>query len=306
MSITPDVSIASDADLSLMKTNQLSKLNFQSSLPQIMGVLNLTTDSFSDARQYLEANKAYQHAIDMIEQGASIIDLGAESTRPGACPVQEETELHRIIPLLKKLKQTHPNTLYSIDTRKAAVAKAALENGADIINDISALRYDPEMAELIASYPDAKVILMHMQGEPQTMQNNPYYEDVLHDIRAFFSERIDFCLKKGIKIGNIMLDPGIGFGKNLQHNLKLMANLDYFDNLGLPIVLGASRKSFINSITPAPVDQRLEGSLAAAAWGAFQGVAVIRCHDVLAHVNFLEVLSAIACERIIDPTTEGI
>lgn len=263
-----------------------------------MGVLNLTEDSFSDGALYIEANQAVKHAHTMIQQGASIIDLGAESTRPGALPVATETELQRIIPVLTELKTDYPNTLYSIDTRKASVAKAALESGADIINDISALRDDPEMADIIASYPHARVILMHMQGQPQNMQNNPAYQDVLRDIYAFFSERIDFCLKKGIKISNIMLDPGIGFGKNLQHNLKLLANLNVFHKLGLPIVLGASRKSFINAIVPTPVEQRLAGSLAAAAWGAMQNVAVIRCHDVLAHANFLRVFRAIASESI--------
>ncbi|PKN73241.1 MAG: dihydropteroate synthase [Candidatus Cloacimonetes bacterium HGW-Cloacimonetes-3] len=270
-----------------------------------MGVLNLTEDSFSDGALYMETHQGVKHACAMIEQGASIIDIGAESTRPGSKPVPKEIEMQRVIPVLTELKQVSPSTLYSIDTRKASVAKAALERGADIINDISALRDDAEMSSIIASFPQARVILMHMQGQPQNMQNNPTYEDVLRDIYAFFSERIDFCLKKGIKISNIMLDPGIGFGKNLQHNLKLLANLNVFHKLGLPIVLGASRKSFIDAVSPTPVEQRLAGSLAAAAWGTMQNVAVIRCHDVWAHVNFLRVFQAIDCERNNGTALEG-
>ncbi|GAB1468377.1 hypothetical protein MASR2M64_10960 [Candidatus Cloacimonadota bacterium] len=286
-----------------MKADTLAKM--RGSSPIIMGILNLTEDSFSDGSLYLDKTKAIKRAGEMIQEGASIIDLGAESTRPRSLPVSEEQELARIIPVLKQLKKAYPTVQYSIDTRKSSVAKAALEYGADIINDISALGYDANMVETVAKYPHAKLILMHMQGEPQTMQDNPQYDEVLSDILAFFKQRIDYCITKGIKKENIMLDPGIGFGKNLVHNLKLLANLDYFHQLGLPLVLGASRKSFINAINPTDVNQRLEGSLAAAAWAAMQGVEVIRCHDVLSHVKFLQVFAAIGKERISNSISKG-
>ncbi|MDD2228331.1 MAG: dihydropteroate synthase [Candidatus Cloacimonetes bacterium] len=285
-----------------MKTNYVNLM--QVSSPEIMGILNLTEDSFSDGSLYLDKTLAIKRALEMIKEGAAIIDLGAESTKPGSQPVSEEQELARIIPILKTLKREHPAVRYSIDTRKASVAKATLDCGADIVNDISALRYDDKMAETISNYPKAKLILMHMQGEPQTMQNNPHYSEVLSDILAFFKERIDYCISEGIRHENIMLDPGIGFGKNLVHNLKLLANLDYFNQLGMPLVLGASRKSFINTIATTDVSKRIEGSLAAAAWGAMQGVEVIRCHDVLAHVKFLQVFSAIAKERRISSVSK--
>ncbi len=254
-----------------------------------MGILNLTEDSFSDGALFLDCASAINHAEQMIHDGAQLIDIGAESTRPGSIPVSEETELERVIPVLTALKKSHPEIIYSIDTQKASVAREAIKMGANIINDISALRYDNAMVGVIAAHPQVKVILMHMQGTPQNMQLNPYYDDVLFEIKDFFEERIKFCLHGGIKHKNILLDPGIGFGKTLEHNSIILAKLYYFNTLGLPMVLGASRKSFINMISPTPMESRLEGSLAAAAFAVLGGVEILRVHDVLAHKRFLDV-----------------
>lgn len=259
-----------------------------------MGILNVTEDSFSDGSIYLDTDKALDQAKKLIDQGADIIDLGAESTRPGAYPVEANVEIERIIPLLSKLKQQHPDILYSIDTRKAEVAQAAIAAGADIINDISALRYDPNMAEVIAANPNIKLILMHMQGEPQTMQVAPHYTNVVSDVLEFFLQRLQFCRDMGINTTRLMLDPGIGFGKNLQHNLELLSHLASFKTFGLPIVLGASRKSFIHHVISSSPAERIAGSLAAAAFGMMQGVAILRVHDIAEHVQFMRVFSAIA------------
>lgn len=267
--------------------------NTMISTPQIMGILNLTEDSFSDGSLYLNQERAIEHSAMMIQHGADIIDIGAESTRPGASPIAIDIELSRIIPVLEKLVSLFPNTLYSIDTRKAIVAQAAIEAGAHIINDISALRYDADMVRVLASNPHVRVILMHMQGEPETMQNNPKYSDVLMEITSFFNERVCFCVERGIIRENIMLDPGVGFGKDLSHNLQIIANMESFRSLDLPLVLGASRKSFINTISPTPVNERLEGSLAAVASANLNSKDIVRCHDVLSHKRFLSVFCAL-------------
>lgn len=261
--------------------------------PKIMGILNLTEDSFSDGALYLDTAKAIEHASLLIQQGAQIIDLGAESTRPGSLPASPKLEIERIIPVLQELVKLHPEVIYSIDTRKAPVAQAAIEAGALMINDISALRYDPDMPKVFAKHPEVSIVLMHMQGEPQTMQDNPQYSDVLCEITAFFSQRIAFCESQGISRDRLLLDPGIGFGKNLQHNLDIISNLNYFHSLGLPVVLGASRKSFINAISPTPVAERLEGSLAAAACASLSKVQIVRVHDVLEHKRFLTVFTSL-------------
>jgi len=218
-----------------------------------------------------------------------LIDIGAESTRPGSLPVSSETELERILPVLSELKHRYPHIQFSVDTQKAKVAKETIMHGADIINDVSALRYDESMVEVIAANPQIRVILMHMQGSPQNMQVNPQYKDVLAEIKLFFENRIEFCLNNGVQRSKLLLDPGIGFGKTLEHNSLILNNLDYFNSLGLPLVLGASRKSFINMINPTPMEKRLEGSLAAAALGVLGKVAIVRVHDVQEHKRFLDV-----------------
>jgi dihydropteroate synthase len=259
--------------------------------PVIMGILNLTEDSFSDGGKYLDPQRALEHARQMISDGATMLDLGAESTRPGARPTDEATELARIIPITKVLRAEYPDLPLSIDTRKSPVAVAAIEAGADIINDISALRYDPQMAELLSGNPDITVILMHMQGEPENMQNNPHYDDLGKDLLDFFSERIAYCNSKGIS--KIILDPGIGFGKHLSHNLSILRNLDALSRFELPILLGASRKRFIDAVNPSAPDQRLGGSLAAVMAAISSGVSIVRVHDVKASYQFIETYSAI-------------
>ncbi len=266
-------------------------------IPRIMGVLNVTDDSFSDGGQFSDPVRALIQAKRMIEAGAAIIDIGGESTRPGAEPVPVELELQRVIPVLKAIRTAFPDVLLSVDTRKSAVAAAAIAKGANIINDVSALRFDPELAPLLARHPGVRVILMHMQGEPSTMQQAPHYEDVLAEIADFFAERISFAEGCGISRDRLLLDPGIGFGKNLSHNLTLLANLDQFTSFGLPLVLGASRKRFIDAIEPSGVNERLGGSLAAALCACLNQVSIIRVHDVKQHRQFLQVLQAIAKAR---------
>lgn len=262
-------------------------------LPQLMGIVNVTEDSFSDGNRYLDPSAATRHALELMDSGADIIDLGAESTRPGASPVPAEMQMQRLIPVISQLLNQRPETIISIDTRSAEVAVTAIRAGAKIINDISALRYDPDLAQVLAEHPHVRIILMHMQGEPETMQQHPQYHELIPEIKAFFEERIAFCQSRGVQSSNILLDPGIGFGKTLQHNLELLAGLDEFRSLGLPLVLGASRKSFINLLCPSSPDQRLAGTLAAAAWGIMKGAAVLRVHDVAEHAQFLKVFCAI-------------
>jgi dihydropteroate synthase len=287
--ITPNNFIVCVAGLLLM-----NKYCFPERIPVLMGILNVTEDSFSDGAQFLDRELAIKHTEVMIAEGAEIIDIGAESTRPGSLPVPAEIQEQRIIPILSSLKEKYPEVTFSVDTQEATVAEKAIELGASIINDISALRTDPALAELLSANPEVKVILMHMQGTPRTMQINPVYQDVLVEIKDFFQERIDFCLAKGILRENIMLDPGIGFGKNLEHNLTILGNLRTFKEFGLPLVVGASRKSFIDKISPSSPAQRIGGCLAAAFVSACEEIDILRVHDVLLHRQFFEVLTAIA------------
>ena len=272
----------------------MNKYCFPERIPVLMGILNVTEDSFSDGAQFLDRELAIKHTEVMIAEGAEIIDIGAESTRPGSLPVPAEIQEQRIIPILSSLKEKYPEVTFSVDTQEATVAEKAIELGASIINDISALRTDPALAELLSANPEVKVILMHMQGTPRTMQINPVYQDVLVEIKDFFQERIDFCLAKGILRENIMLDPGIGFGKNLEHNLTILGNLRTFKEFGLPLVVGASRKSFIDKISPSSPAQRIGGCLAAAFVSACEEIDILRVHDVLLHRQFFAVLTAIA------------
>lgn len=272
----------------------MNKYCFPKQIPVLMGILNVTEDSFSDGAQFLDRELAVKHTEKMIAEGAEIIDMGAESTRPGSLPVPADIQIQRIIPILSYFKEKYPEVTFSVDTQKATVAEKAIEFGASIINDISALRTDPALADLLSAHPKVKVILMHMQGTPRTMQINPVYQDVLVEIKDFFQERIDFCLAKGILRENIMLDPGIGFGKNLEHNLTILGNLRTFKEFGLPLVVGASRKSFIDKISPSSPAQRIGGCLAAAFVSACEEIDILRVHDVLLHRQFFEVLTAIA------------
>ncbi|MDP2173299.1 MAG: dihydropteroate synthase [Candidatus Cloacimonadaceae bacterium] len=266
--------------------------------PKIMGILNITEDSFSDGGRYLYAESAFKRALTMLSEGADIIDIGGESTRPGSRGIAQELEIERVVPIVQALKKAYPDAIISVDTRKSEVARLAIAAGADIINDISALRHDHHMAEVLAGAKDTKLILMHMQGEPATMQQEPHYEDVVKEITDFFEERISFCKARGISRERLMLDPGIGFGKNLEHNLSILSALDHFQIFNLPIVIGVSRKRFIDMIQASTPDERIGGSLAAAMIAFQKGADIIRVHDVKAHKQFFAVHAMIGATGI--------
>ncbi len=262
-------------------------------IPALMGILNITEDSFSDGGKFLKLNDALHQAEKLISEGVDILDIGAESTRPGAEPVPEDIELQRIIPILSEIRAKWQDIIISVDTRKSRVADAAINLGANIINDISALRFDPEMADVLSAHPQVKVILMHMQGEPQNMQVNPHYDDLFGEINAFFEERITYAEKKGISYDHIYLDPGIGFGKTAEHNFQLLAHLEEFYRHQLPLVVGVSRKRFIAYLDNSSVEERWGGTLAAGLVAALKGVDILRVHNVQAHHQFFQVLKAI-------------
>ncbi len=265
------------------------------SRPMIMGIVNVTPDSFSDGGQFNEAEAAIAHGKALLAEGAHILDIGGESTRPGAAPVTPSDEQARVLPVMAGLKDAvrEAGAYLSIDTRHASTMAAALKAGADIINDVTALTGDAESLTVAAQHA-VPVILMHMQGEPQKMQENPHYEDVLNDILAYLRERIAVCEAAGISASRLVVDPGIGFGKTLTHNLRLLRGLDRFDALDVPLLLGVSRKSFIAKLDDdAPADQRLGGSLAAALYGVSKGANILRVHDVAVTRQALSVWQAI-------------
>lgn len=256
----------------------------------IMGILNVTPDSFSDGGRYNAPSRILQQCGRMVSEGAQIIDVGGESSRPGANPVSQQEEIDRVIPVIRKIREKYPNLLISVDTYKSRVAEQALQNGADWINDISALRFDPEMAGVVSHY-GCPVVLMHMQGTPRNMQQCPQYHDVVGEVKDFLAERVREAIKHNILPCNIIVDPGIGFGKALQHNLQLLQNLSSIVELGYPVLLGASRKSFIGSICgEKKPDNRLGGTVATSVWGYLQGAAVFRVHDVEANRQALEMI----------------
>jgi dihydropteroate synthase len=244
----------------------------------VMGVLNVTPDSFYDGGRKLKLGVALSHALAMAEAGADIIDIGGESTRPGAEPVPPEEELNRVLPLIRALRRESAIPI-SIDTYKSLVARRALDEGADILNDISALRFDPEMAS-VAATEKVPIVLMHMQGEPLSMQKAPFYRDVVAQVCEFLSARSEFARAHGIDREQIILDPGIGFGKTLEHNLALLRGLPALAALRQPLLVGASRKGFIGQILGTDPEQRLEGSLAVAVAAVLGGANIIRTHDV--------------------------
>lgn len=244
----------------------------------VMGILNVTPDSFYAGGRTYDSNAAVKVGLGMIESGADMLDIGGESSRPGADPVSADEELRRVLPVLEGLRARTSLPL-SIDTTKACVAKEALGVGASIINDISALRADPEMAPTIAE-AGAKVILMHMQGVPQTMQNEPHYSDVVVEVCNFLQQRAKMAQAANIPADHIILDPGIGFGKRLEHNLALLQQLPKLTSCGYPVLIGLSRKSFLGQILDLPASQRLEGTIAANAVAILGGASIIRVHDV--------------------------
>ena len=270
--------IKSDLKNITSKRKSISNLKFDNT--QIMGVLNVTPDSFSDGGLFFEELKAYDQASLMIKDGATIIDIGGESTRPGSKTINEKDEWKRIKNTIIKLKKDFPKTLLSLDTRKSHVMRIGIENGVDIINDVSGLNFDKKSFDVIGS-KNIPFILHHMQGTPNTMQINPKYEDALLDIYDFFDEKINFCIKKNFKKEFIIIDPGIGFGKNLNHNLRIMSKISAFHSLGCPILIGTSRKRFIEHIvTKFDTPDRTGGTLASVLSGLLQGVQLFRVHNV--------------------------
>ena len=244
----------------------------------IMGILNVTPDSFSDGGQFLNKNSAIGHALKMIEEGADIIDIGGESTKPFSSPVSLDEELSRVLPVIEDLRK-ETDVCISIDTTKSEVANQALEMGASIINDVSAMEFDEKMIGIALKF-DCPIVLMHMKGIPKNMQENPHYSSLISEIITYLNARIDFVLSKGIDRKKIIIDPGIGFGKSVENNFEIINNLNQFADLGYPVMLGASRKSFIGITLDAPEDKRVEGSLAANIIGFQKGVSVFRVHDV--------------------------
>jgi len=257
-----------------------------------MGILNVTPDSFSDGGRFNTADKALDHAMAMVEQGADIIDIGGESTRPGAAKVSVEEEISRVVPVIAALAK-RSNIPISIDTYKSPVAQKALEVGASIVNDISGLRFDQNMGSVVARYK-AGLVLMHIKGTPEDMQNDPQYGDLLGDIKTYLKDSIQMALDAGVERSAIAVDPGIGFGKTVDHNLSLIKNLAYFKDLDCPIVIGASRKSFIGKLNgDISASDRLPGSLAAAILAVQNGANVIRCHDVAETKQALKIVRSI-------------
>ena len=257
---------------------------------RVMGVVNTTPDSFSDGGNFDTLEKAFEQARRLIDEGADLLDIGGESTRPGAQPVDVDTELARTIPLIEALREVSEIPI-SIDTGKPVVMRAAVAAGASLINSIWALRGDGELET--AAELDVQVCLMHMQGTPQTMQQNPVYDDVVGEVRDFLAARIDTAVAAGIRPENIVIDPGFGFGKTIEHNLKLLGSLSVLRELGVPVLAGLSRKKMIGTILDRPVDQRLYGSLSAAVMAAMLGADILRVHDVAATVDALAMVRAL-------------
>lgn len=259
--------------------------------PLVMGILNSTPDSFSDGGQFNTITVAIEHVLEMIEQGADMIDIGGESTRPGAVPVALDEELSRVIPLIEKIRQ-HSSVLISIDTSKPEVMQHAVTAGADMINDVLALQ-SAAAIEMCAQL-NVPVCLMHMQGEPRSMQTNPYYAGVVSDVKDFLQQRVTTCLKSGIAKQNIIIDPGFGFGKTLQHNLLLLKHLNIFSDMPYPVLVGMSRKSMIGKILDVEAGDRLYGSLAAAVLAYSKGARIFRVHDVKPTVDAVRVCHAVS------------
>ena len=258
--------------------------------PVIMGIVNVTPDSFSDGGQFLNTTAALSHAMQLLDDGATILDIGGESTRPGAPDVSLEDELKRVIPIIKAIRE-QSDCVISIDTSKAEVMRQAIEAGADIVNDVRALQ-EPGAVDVVAQFPEVAVCLMHMQGQPRSMQHAPHYNDLAGEINDFFSQRIAACEAAGIKQSQLILDPGFGFGKTLKHNYQILAQFNDYAKLGLPLLAGLSRKSMIGKLLNRDTDDRLAGSLAGALIAAQNGAHIIRVHDVKETADVLGVYQA--------------
>lgn len=247
---------------------------------KIMGIINATPDSFFEGSRVASLESALDRAKKMIDEGAEILDIGGESTRPGCEPVSEEEEIKRVVPVISSIRKLNKDILISVDTYRAKTAEEALKAGADIINDISAMTFDPDMADVVKKY-NAPVILMHIKGTPKDMQKNPHYDNVVEEVYEFFKERIDYGISRGISKDKFILDPGIGFGKLFEHNMELIKRVDYFHKLDMPILLAVSRKSSIGmALGNLPTEERLEGTLAVTCYAALKNIEMIRVHDV--------------------------
>jgi dihydropteroate synthase len=274
-----------------LRTNRPRLAGLALDRPRLMGIVNVTPDSFSDGGQHFDAARAVAHGLELVAEGADILDIGGESTRPGAAPVDEGEEIRRIVPVIAGLR-AKTEARISIDTRKTAVMREAVSAGADVINDVTALMHDPLSLETAADL-GVPIILMHAQGDPRTMQENPTYEDVVLDVFDFLEARVEACVRVGIPREHLIVDPGIGFGKTLEHNLALMSGLSIFHAMGLPILVGASRKRFIGTLTGVEAaGDRVAGSLGAALAAVAQGTQIIRVHDVAATKAALAVFQA--------------
>jgi dihydropteroate synthase len=266
------------------------KFQLDLSTPRVMGIVNVTPDSFSDGGKFSATNLAVEHALQLVEEGADILDIGGESTRPNATPVSLDEELSRVIPVIEALAK-QINIPISIDTYKPAVMQAALDAGASMINDVRALQEDGALE--IAAKSNAGICLMHMQGMPQNMQLNPHYNNVVNDVKDFLKARLQTSIYKGCRASNIVLDPGFGFGKTREHNITLIRDLESFAELGQPLLIGLSRKSVLGQVTGNNVDARLFASIAASVIATMKGAKILRVHDVKATVEALKVVAAI-------------
>ena len=261
--------------------------------PLLMGILNVTPDSFSDGGRYVDTDAAVARARQMVGEGADIIDVGGESTRPGAAAVSVREEAERVVPVIRALVADCADAVVSVDTRKAAVAAAAVQAGARIINDVSAMTHDPAIVE-VARASGAGVVLMHMRGDPETMQDDPAYTDVVADVGKYLHQRVAALTDRGgLALDSLVIDPGIGFGKTVEHNLDLLANLAALAIDGRPVLVGASRKSTIGVVTGRPVGERLPGSLAVAVYAVINGARILRVHDVAETSDAMRMLAAI-------------
>jgi dihydropteroate synthase len=269
---------------------------------RIMGVINVTPDSFSDGGRYLAAEAAIEHGLQLEAEGAAILDVGGESTRPGAAPVPEAEELRRVMPVIEGLIDRGANAQISIDTSKSTVATRALEAGATLVNDVTALRGDPDMAGVVAA-GGVDCCLMHMLGDPRTMQDDPRYDDVVGEVKAFLEQRLAYAVGAGIAAERIMLDPGIGFGKTIQHNLELLRRLGELVELGRPVVIGTSRKNFLGRLTGRDPDERIAGTIATNVLAYERGARVFRVHDVAPVRDALTVTAATVLAPWTTPTS---
>jgi len=272
-----------------LKNNEIYEFNRM----KFMGIINATPDSFFEGSRTQNAELAIQKAIELIAQGADIIDIGGESTRPGCDPVTDEEEISRVIPIIEGIRKIDKRILISIDTYRSETARRAILAGGDIINDISAMSFDSKMAEIVKKF-NVPVILMHIKGTPKNMQTNPVYEDVVKDVTAFFEERIAYAIEQGIARDKLILDPGIGFGKLYEHNIELIKRIGEFHKLGLPILLAVSRKSSIGiALGNVPPNDRLEGTLAVSCFAALKNIEMVRVHDVIENRRAVTMMEAL-------------